>query len=48
MKRPTFTNQFQKDKKLAEKRGKDLTKIKAVMFDIICEIHCLLRIAIIC
>ncbi len=36
-KKPTFTNQFQKDIKLAEKRGKDLKKIKAIMFDIICE-----------
>ena len=37
MKQPTFTNQFQKDIKLMEKREKDLTKIKAIMFDIICE-----------
>ena len=37
MKKPTFTNQFGKDMKLAEKQGKDLTKIKDVMFDIICE-----------
>jgi mRNA interferase YafQ len=37
MKKPAFTNQFQKDMKLAEKRGLDLSKIKAVMFDIICE-----------
>lgn len=37
MRVPTFTTQFNKDVKLYEKRGKDLTKIKAVMFDIICE-----------
>jgi mRNA interferase YafQ len=37
MRQPVFTNQFHKDIKLSEKRGKDLTKIKAVMFDIICE-----------
>lgn len=37
MKTPSFTNQFKKDLKLSEKRGKDLVKIKAVMFDIICE-----------
>ena len=37
MKKPSFTNQFNKDLKLSEKRGKDLIKIKAVMFDIICE-----------
>jgi addiction module toxin, RelE/StbE family len=37
MKRPTFTAQFQKDIRFAEKRGKDLIKIKAIMFDIICE-----------
>ena len=37
MKRPSFTTQFEKDMKISEKRGKDLSKIKAVMFDIICE-----------
>jgi mRNA interferase YafQ len=37
MKKPSFTNQFDKDMKLSEKRGKDLIKIKALMFDIICE-----------
>lgn len=37
MRTPTFTNQFERDIKLAEKRKKDLTQIKAVMFDIICE-----------
>jgi len=37
MKAPSFTNQFNKDMKLCEKQGKDLTKIKAVMFDVICE-----------
>ena len=37
MKTPNFTNQFDKDMKLAKKQKKDLTKIKAVMFDIICE-----------
>ena len=31
--KPAFTNQFDKDLKLSEKQGKDLTKIKAVMFD---------------
>ena len=34
--KPAFTNQFDRDLKLSEKQGKDLTKIKAVMFDIIC------------
>jgi mRNA interferase YafQ len=37
VKKPVFTNQFQKDMKLAEKRRLDSNKIKAVMFDIICE-----------
>ena len=37
MKMPGFTNQFEKDMKLCEKQNKDLTKIKAVMFDIIVE-----------
>lgn len=37
MKKPVFTNQFAKELKLQEKRGKDLIKIKAIMFDIICE-----------
>jgi len=37
MKLPSFTTQFDKDMKQSEKRGKDLTKIKAIMFDIICE-----------
>ena len=37
MKIPSFTTQFEKDMKLAEKQGKNLIKIKAVMFDIICE-----------
>ena len=37
MKKPSFTNQFNKDMKLAEKQNKDLTKIKAIMFDLICE-----------
>ena len=37
MKIPSFTTQFDKDMKQSEKRGKDLTKIKAIMFDIICE-----------
>jgi hypothetical protein len=36
MKTPSFTAQFNKDIKSCEKQGKDLTKIKAVMFDIIC------------
>ena len=37
MKKPAFTNQFDKDMELARKRGRNLIKIKAVMFDIICE-----------
>jgi len=37
MKIPAFTNQFDRDMKLYQKRGKDLTKIKAVMFDLIVE-----------
>ena len=37
MKKPAFTAQFDKDMKLAEKQQKDLTKIKAIMFDLICE-----------
>ena len=37
MKTPAFTNQFDRDMKLCQKRGKDLTKIKAVMFDLIVE-----------
>lgn len=37
MKTPAFQTQFQKDIKLCEKRGKDLTRIKAVMFDLIME-----------
>ncbi len=37
MKMPSFTTQFKKDMKDFGKRGKDLTKIKAVMFDLICE-----------
>jgi mRNA interferase YafQ len=37
MKTPSFTNQFYKDMKQSVKRGKDLIKIKAVMFDLICE-----------
>ena len=36
MRKPTFTTKFSKELKLSEKRGKDLTKIKAVMFDLIC------------
>lgn len=34
---PAFTTQFHKDMKLMEKQKKDLTQIKAIMFDIICE-----------
>ena len=34
---PDFSNIFNKDLKAIEKRGKDITKIKAVMFDLICE-----------
>lgn len=37
MKIPAFNTQFEKDLKLSEKRGRDLTKIKAVMFDLTCE-----------
>jgi len=37
MKTPAFTNQFERDMKLCLKRGKDSTKIKAVMFDLIVE-----------
>ena len=37
MKTPNFTTQFDKDLKLVQKQGKDLTKIKAVMFDLIVE-----------
>jgi mRNA interferase YafQ len=37
MKIPTFTSQFERDIRTSAKRGKDLTKIKAVMFDLICE-----------
>jgi len=37
MKTPAFTNQFHRDIKLSQKRGKDLTKIKAIMFDLIIE-----------
>jgi len=37
MKFPSFGTQFNKDMKQCEKQGKDLTKIKAVMFDIILE-----------
>jgi len=35
MKTPAFTNQFNRDMKLCKKRQKDITKIKAVMFDLI-------------
>jgi mRNA interferase YafQ len=37
MKKPSFTNQFDKDIRHSEKSGRDLTKIKAVMFDLICD-----------
>ena len=37
MKTPAFTNQFDLDMKKCGKRGKDLAKIKAVMFDLIVE-----------
>jgi mRNA interferase YafQ len=37
MKTPVFSTQFKKDMELAEKRKKDLIKIKAIMFDLICE-----------
>ena len=37
MKKPAFTNQFERDMKLCQKRNKDTTKIKAVMFDLIVE-----------
>lgn len=37
MKCPSFTTQFDKDMKDSARSGKDLTKIKALMFDIICE-----------
>jgi mRNA interferase YafQ len=37
MKEPAFTTQFEKDIRIAEKRGKDTRFIKAVMFDLICE-----------
>jgi mRNA interferase YafQ len=37
MKTPAFTNQFNRDIKKCEKQGKNLIKIKAVMFDLIVE-----------
>ena len=37
MKTPAFTNQFKKDMKLAEKQKKNISEIKAIMFDLICE-----------
>jgi mRNA interferase YafQ len=37
MKTPAFTTQFRRDMKQCEKQGKNLTKIKAVMFDLIVE-----------
>jgi len=35
MKTPAFTNQFNRDMKTCKKRQKDITKIKAIMFDFI-------------
>ena len=37
MKIPAFTKQFERDMKICQKRGKDTTKIKAIMFDLIVE-----------
>ncbi len=37
MKAPAFTKQFDRDIKICQKRKKDLTQIKAVMFDLIIE-----------
>jgi len=37
MKTPAFTKQFERDIKLCKKRQKDITKIKAIMFDLIVE-----------
>jgi mRNA interferase YafQ len=37
MKIPSFTNQFDKDMKHSERSGRSIIKIKALMFDIICE-----------
>ncbi len=34
MKIPVFTSQFKKDYKLSQKRGKDISKIKAVMSEL--------------
>jgi len=34
LKMPVFTTQFKKDYKLSKKRGKDISKIKAVMFEL--------------
>lgn len=34
MKIPVFTTQFKKDYKLSQKRGKDMSKIKAVMSEL--------------
>ena len=38
MKAPAFTHRFEKDIRAAKKRGADIRFIKAVMFDLICEI----------
>ncbi len=37
MRRPSYTGQFKRDVKLAEKRGKDLDKLRAVMQLLISE-----------
>ncbi len=38
MRRPTFTKQFERDLKLAKKRGKDLEKVKAIIASLIEEL----------
>lgn len=37
MKTPIFTTQFKKDYKLSQKRGKDMSKIKAIMTELVNE-----------
>ena len=37
MKTPVFTNQFKKDYKLAQKRGKDLNLLKLIMSELVNE-----------
>jgi mRNA interferase YafQ len=36
IRKPAFSNRFEKDMEACQKRNLDLTKIKAIMFDLIC------------